>query len=93
MSKLDELNQQVTSAIFKQQEASREVSRLEEDIAKLTELGSSEGEIARRGAVRAAMVAGDTERARQLAFRYVAECGEEEFDIDFAQKLLAMVAN
>ncbi len=49
---LDELNSLVTSAIFKMQESAREVSLLEERIAKLTNAKSPEGIIARRGAVR-----------------------------------------
>jgi len=66
MQSLDELNLLVTSAIFKMQESAREVSLLEERIAKLTNAKSPEGIIARRGAVRTALTSGDTERARTL---------------------------
>ena len=82
--RLNELNQLVTEGIFvaeravdqnspKAKEADREVSRLEEEIASLKPASDLEGEIARRGAVRAAMNAGDTRRAIDLAATYIME--------------------
>jgi hypothetical protein len=50
-----------------------EVSALEEDLAKVLPVSESEGRIARRGAVRAALKAADYARAYALADRYAAE--------------------
>lgn len=50
-----------------------EVSQLEEELAKALPLGEPEGRIARRGAVSAALKAGDYVRAQDLADRYTAE--------------------
>jgi hypothetical protein len=55
------------------QEAYREISKLEEQLAALTDSKSTEGEIARRGAVSAAIEARDYERAWLLGNRYLAE--------------------
>lgn len=52
-----------------------DVSLLEERIADELPATDLEGEIARRGAVRAAGVAGEHGRARELAERYLAEEG------------------
>lgn len=52
-----------------------EVSKLEEEIAKLVPAKEAEGRIARRGAVRAALKANDHARARELADRYATENG------------------
>ena len=52
-----------------------EVSKLEEEIAKITPAKEAEGRIARRGAVRAAFQANDPVRARELVERYTAEKG------------------
>src|SRR5258708_3159365 len=54
-------------------DAHRDVSLLEEQIAKLLPASDSEGAIARRGAVRAAIAAGDFHRAEQLAARFSAD--------------------
>ncbi len=83
MSELSELNQQVTAAILRAEGASvaesaiayHEVSRLEEAIAALTLPDSAEGGYARDGAVRAALSAGDRQRAQLLARRYLSEPG------------------
>ena len=80
---LDELNQRVTTAILRAEglaegsreawAAFREVATLEERIAKATAAGDLEGEIARVGAVTAALRAGEPLRAVRLAQRYLDE--------------------
>src|ERR1700674_1976519 len=50
-----------------------EVSSLEEELSKALAVSESEGRIARRGAVRAALKAGDYTRAHALAEAYAAE--------------------
>lgn len=50
-----------------------EVSSLEEELAAVLPVVQPEGRIARRGAVRAALKAGDYPRAQALAERYLAE--------------------
>lgn len=82
---LAELNRHVTSAIFRAerlvegsweaQAAYREVSVLEEAIARQTGVAEIEGVLAREGAVRAAMRAGECLRALSLATRYLEEEG------------------
>lgn len=80
----DTLNTLVTDAIWRAEQlesrgipsasfAWAEVSSLEEDLAKAHRVEEPEGRIARRGAVRAALKAGDYARARTLADRYIAE--------------------
>jgi hypothetical protein len=59
-------------------DAHRDVSLLEERIASLQPASNPEGAIARRGAVRAAIAAGDLGRARQLAERFSAEAGASD---------------
>ena len=49
-----------------------EVSRWEEELAKIIPAKETEGRIARRGAVRAALKAKDHVRAQDLVERYVA---------------------
>ena len=80
---LVELNRRVTSAIFRAerfaegsweaQEAYREVSFIEEEIASLTGPAEAEGAVAREGAVHAAIEAGECLRALSLATRYLEE--------------------
>jgi hypothetical protein len=80
---LDELNRRVTNAIVRAEslpagsrdawEAFHEVSTLEESIATLVPPDDLEGEIARLGAVTAALSAGEPLRALQLAARFLAE--------------------
>lgn len=80
---LDDLNARVTEAILRAerlpggsdqaQEAFREVRRLEETIADLTPAHDVEGEIARLGAVTAALSAAEPLRALVLVERYLAE--------------------
>ncbi|HSK04037.1 MAG TPA: hypothetical protein VK932_22440 [Kofleriaceae bacterium] len=80
---LDELNRRVTNAIVRAEslpagsreawEAFREVSALEESIALRLPPDDLEGEIARLGAVTAALSAGEPLRALQLAARFLAE--------------------
>ena len=78
----DTLNALVTGAIWRAEQleahgmrssslAWAEVSSLEESLAKLFPASNSEGRIARRGAVRAALKAGDHARAQALAENYV----------------------
>src|SRR5262245_17198733 len=80
---LDDLNRRVTNAIIRAEslpagsrdawEAFHEVSALEESIAMLVPPDDVEGEIARLGAVTAALSAGEPLRALQLAERFLAE--------------------
>ena len=80
----DLLNTLVTGAIWRAEQleeqgvgsvplAWAEVSSLEEELAKALPASQSEGRIARRGAVRAALKARDFARAQSLAERYLAE--------------------
>ncbi len=86
--RVNELNQEVTGAIyFVDQLTDREsagaravyarISRLEEEIATLVPASKVEGAFARRGAVRAAMDAGDERRATDLAATYVRDGASE----------------
>lgn len=85
---LAELNRRVTSAVFQAerlaegsweaQAAYREVSLLEEKIASQTGPAEVEGIIAREGAVRAAIRAGEYLRALSLVARYLEEDGAAE---------------
>src|SRR3954468_15516212 len=80
---LEELNRRVTNAIIRAQnlpagspdawEAFHEVSTLEESIAALVPADELEGEIARLGAVTAALSSDEPLRALQLAERFLAE--------------------
>jgi len=80
---LNELNARVTEAILRAErlaagsdqarEAFREVGRIEESIAVLTPAHDLEGEIARLGAVTAALSAADPLRALWLVDLYLAE--------------------
>jgi hypothetical protein len=81
---LDSLNALVTSAIWRAEQldehsvgsarlAWAEVSMLEEELAGLLPLSEPEGRIARRGAVRAALKAGDYGRAQTLAERFTTD--------------------
>ena len=80
---IDDLNRRVTNAIVRAEnlpagsreawEAFHEVSALEESIATITAPDDLEGEIARLGAVTAALSAGEPLRALQLAERFLAE--------------------
>jgi hypothetical protein len=80
----DSLNTLVSGAIWRAEQleahgirpvlqAWAEVSSLEEELAKALPVSESEGRIARRGAVRAALKAGDYARAHALAEAYVAD--------------------
>jgi hypothetical protein len=80
----DALNTLVSGAIWRAEQletrgihpaaqAWAEVSSLEEELAKALPVAESEGRIARRGAVRAALKAGDYARAHELADGYLAE--------------------
>ena len=80
----DTLNTLVSGAIWRAEQlealgvrpasqAWGEVSSLEEELAKAIPASESEGRIARRGAVRAALKAGDYSRAHALADGYLAE--------------------
>jgi hypothetical protein len=79
---LRELNKKVTAAIFRAEHlpagleaelAFREVSEIEEEIARRTTSDSIEGSIARRGAITGALSAGDWLRALRLAEAYLSE--------------------
>lgn len=80
----DLLNTLVTGAIWRAEQleehrvgsaalAWAEVSTLEEELAKALPASQPEGRIARRGAVRAALKAGEFTRAQALVERYSAE--------------------
>jgi hypothetical protein len=80
----DTLNTLVTDAIWRAEEletrgipsaslAWAEVSSIEEDLAKAHPVSGVQGRIARRGAVRAALKAGDYSRAYALADGYLGE--------------------
>ena len=80
----DTLNTLVSGAIWRAEQletrgirpssqAWAEVSSLEEELAKALPVSDAEGRIARRGAVRAALKAGDYTRAQILADGYLAE--------------------
>ena len=80
------LNALVTSAIWRAQQleahgigsaslAWAEVSSVEEELAKTFLISQGEGRIARRGAVRAALKAGDYTRAQELSDAYANEKG------------------
>jgi hypothetical protein len=78
----DTLNTLVTDAIWRAEElealgiptssAWKEVSAIEEKLAKAFPVSEGQGRIARRGAVSAALKAGDYDRAQDLADAYVA---------------------
>lgn len=80
---LAELNRSVTSAIIRAealppgtweaQRAFREVADLEEEIATIVGARTAAGEIARLGAITAALSAGEPLRALQLGQRYLAD--------------------
>jgi len=79
---LRELNRRVTAAIFRAEHlppgleaefAFSDVSRIEEEIARLTAADSLEGSAARQGAITSALSAGDWLRALSLAEAYLAE--------------------
>ena len=59
-------------------DAHRDVSLLEERVAKLLPASTTEGAIARRGAVRAAVAAHDFDRAAALTEGYCAETDSSE---------------
>jgi len=54
-------------------EAYRQISELEEQIAAITAPRDQDGELSRWGAVAAANLSGDLDRARTLATRFMAE--------------------
>ena len=80
---LDDLNRSVTSAILRAEalparsweaeRAFREVADLEEEIATIIGARTAAGEIARLGAVTAALSAGEPLRALQLGDRYLGD--------------------
>lgn len=83
---VDALNALVSSAIWRAEQlddlgletafsAWSEVSKWEEELAKVISAKETEGRIARRGAVRAALKAKDFNRAQNLVEYYVAETG------------------
>jgi hypothetical protein len=85
----DTLNTLVSGAIWRAErleihgipsasQAWTEVSSLEEELAKALPVSDPEGRIARRGAVRAALKAGDYARAQALADGYLADDGAPE---------------
>lgn len=84
----DSLNGRVTAAIIKAEHlpegperemAFGAVGSLEEQLASITSVDSLEGQVARRGAVTAALSARDPLRAQVLANDYIAAGGPEEF--------------
>ena len=82
----ESLNVLVSSAIWRAQQlesrgiesasqAWSEVSSIEQELADTHPVSAAQGKIARRGAVRAALKAGDYARAQQLADSYSGEKG------------------
>jgi hypothetical protein len=80
----DILNTLVTEAIWRAEElealgirpassAWKEVSKIEEQLAQAFPLSEAQGRIARRGAVDAALKAGDYDRAQALTDAYLAD--------------------
>jgi len=99
MSKVDDLNRDVTSAIrFAEQledvkseytpEAYAKVSLVEQLLASELTYGTAEWAIAWRGAVRAAVKAGDVERAKALISNLTVNCNIEA---EFANELNALL--
>ena len=83
--KIEELNQQITTAIFELEKVARKLSNLEEEMAKLTKPQSVEGRVARRGAVRTAVLGRDENRAAELLAHYLSE---DETDVELKCELL-----
>jgi hypothetical protein len=86
MKNVDELHSRVSGAILRAERAEErgpgdaasewaDVSSLEEELAGVIPVSAPEGRVARRGAVRAALKAGDHERGHSLAELYMAEEG------------------
>ncbi len=75
MNKLDQLNVNVTAAIRKVEDAQGELAHAELAIATATSPTSTEGRIARRGAIRAAKVAGLDDWVEELLETFLAEDG------------------
>lgn len=95
--RVHELHLRVTAAIIESERirptgtpeslaAYAKVSALEEAIAGITDGKSLEGWVARTGAIRAAMVAGDPSRAMELATRFLTE----DVQADVRKELLEM---
>jgi hypothetical protein len=86
MKNVDELHSRVSGAIWRAEQAEEhgpgdaadewaDVSSLEEKLASVIPVSAPEGRIARRGAVLAALKAGDYKRGQSLAELYLAEEG------------------
>ena len=88
MSRLDDLNSQVTAAIRDMEDATRKVAVLEAEIAGLTSPTSEEGRIARRGAIRTAVACGDNDLTRTLTDRFLNETGS---DAAWRRELIALL--
>ncbi len=97
------LNALVTSAIWRAQQleslgigsasqAWSEVSSVEEELAKSHPTSQGQGRIARRGAVRAALKAGDYARAQQLYDSYTSEKGATKALKDALKEILTQDA-
>ena len=76
--KFDELDRQITAAIYEFEEAARKLSRLEEKMARLTAPDSVGGIVARHMAVRSAILERDQSRAEELVNHYCSEKGTSE---------------
>jgi hypothetical protein len=94
-STLDDLNMQVSAAIYRAEAvpdgpaaeaAFREVSRIEEEIARLVPAQDLEGALARVGAVDAALRSGDWLRATLLAEVFA----KDAHDTDLLEQLRAL---
>ena len=95
---IDTLNALVTDAIWRAQEldalgiqpasAWREVSVFEEELAKALPSSEYEGQIARRGAVRSALKAGEYARAQSLCETYLADADAPTFLKTGVQEIL-----
>jgi hypothetical protein len=65
--------EQIEARNLRAEQAWAEVSAFEEELAQVVPASSSEGRIARRGAVRAALKAGDYARAQVLVERFAGD--------------------
>lgn len=95
---LDELNTAVSLAIVKAEHlpdgsdetkiAWLEVSRIEGEIAKVTHKDEIEGRVARRGAITAAITAGDKKLAEKILTDFISQGNIDPQSIEQVRQLL-----
>jgi hypothetical protein len=86
---MDDLNGDVTRAVLLVEDAQLRLATAELAIAKVTSPNSTEGRIARRGAVRAALAARKEEWARELVKGFTSEKGG---GLTFKSELKTMIS-